>query len=301
MVIGISPRVDFAFKLMLGSPEHSRVTIHFLNAILECDPCIEQVEFLNPFQGKNYEEDKLSILDILAVDQRGRRLNIEMQSSVTTELPQRLTFYNARSYVSQLNEGMLYTALRPSISICVLSNPLFRSRPELHLDFRLRERTGFPFTDELQIHLLQLTNLAVDRENLSKASATEQWAFFLRYADSLTFDEICHLFTAPEFVEAAGVLQVIHQTPEQNELYSSRLKYLLDEASRLDSSRRDGKEEGLREGEIKGIRKGRIEMIQALQRLLNLPESSTDELMQLDEVRLGKISAELQQQLRHRN
>ena len=28
MAIGISPLVDFAFKLMLGSPEHSGVTIH---------------------------------------------------------------------------------------------------------------------------------------------------------------------------------------------------------------------------------------------------------------------------------
>jgi len=32
--IGIIATVDFAFKLMLGSPEHTRITVHFLNAIL---------------------------------------------------------------------------------------------------------------------------------------------------------------------------------------------------------------------------------------------------------------------------
>lgn len=297
MAIGISPTVDFAFKLMLGSPEHSGVTIHFLNAILECEPLITEVEFLNPFQGKNYEEDKLSVLDILAVDTHGRRLNIEMQTSVTAELPQRLTFYNARSYVNQLTEGMLYTALRPSISICVLSNPLFRDRSELHLDFRLRDRAGLNFTDDLQIHLLQLTNLTVDRQNLEVASPTEQWAFFLRYAHTLSYEEICQLFPAPEFVEAAGVLEVINQSPEQNELYSSRLKYLLDEASRLDSVRRDGLKEGLREG----LQKGRIELIQTLQRLLKLPESTMEELLAVEESRLAQISEELQQQLLHRN
>jgi predicted transposase/invertase (TIGR01784 family) len=90
MAIGISPIVDFAFKLMLGSPEHFRVTLHFLNAILGGNPMITQVVFLNPFQGKNFDNDKLSILDILAIDEFGRRLNIEMQSSATTELPQRL-------------------------------------------------------------------------------------------------------------------------------------------------------------------------------------------------------------------
>ena len=80
MAIGISPTVDFAFKVMLGSPKHSGVTIHFLNSILIDQPKITYVEILNPFLGKETEDDKLSILDILATDEHGRLLNIEMQS-----------------------------------------------------------------------------------------------------------------------------------------------------------------------------------------------------------------------------
>lgn len=38
MAIGISPTVDFAFKLMLGNPDHTGVTVHFLNAVLEDQP-----------------------------------------------------------------------------------------------------------------------------------------------------------------------------------------------------------------------------------------------------------------------
>jgi hypothetical protein len=34
MPLGIDPKVDFAFKLVFGSPDHTRVTIHFLNAVL---------------------------------------------------------------------------------------------------------------------------------------------------------------------------------------------------------------------------------------------------------------------------
>ena len=80
MVIGISPLVDFAFKLMLGSPQHSGVTIHFLNSILGYQAKITHVEILNPFLGKESEDDKLSVLDILATDEHGRLLNIEMQT-----------------------------------------------------------------------------------------------------------------------------------------------------------------------------------------------------------------------------
>jgi len=91
MAIGISPLVDFAFKLMLGSPEHTGVTIHFLNSILVEQPRITHVEILNPFLEKDYENDKLSILDILATDEHGRLLNIEVQTSLPSGMSQRLT------------------------------------------------------------------------------------------------------------------------------------------------------------------------------------------------------------------
>ena len=35
-----------------------------------------------PILNKEYDDDKLSVLDILATDDRGRQLNIEMQTSL---------------------------------------------------------------------------------------------------------------------------------------------------------------------------------------------------------------------------
>lgn len=48
MPLGIDPKVDFAFKVMLGSPEHPAVTIHFLNAILRLESPVTDVTILNP-------------------------------------------------------------------------------------------------------------------------------------------------------------------------------------------------------------------------------------------------------------
>lgn len=231
-----------------------------------------------------------------------------MQSLVTPEFPQRLTFYNARSYINQLKAGELYTTLRPSISICVLSKPLFPSSPKLHHDFRLRDESGLVFTDDVQIHLLQLTNLRTTRENLRSATIQERWAFFLRFADQYTYEELCFLFPEPEFVEAAGILEIIKQTPEENHLYSSRLKFQLDEASRIESTRIEALQEGeqkgllkgLQEGEQKGLLHGRIELIQTLQRILNTPESTVEELSEKDESELMQMSEELQRRLRVR-
>ena len=93
MAIGISPLVDFAFKLMLGSPQHTGVTVHFLNSILSDQPTITHVEILNPFLDKDYEDDKLSVLDILATDEHGRMLNIEIQTSLPSGMSQRRAYY----------------------------------------------------------------------------------------------------------------------------------------------------------------------------------------------------------------
>ena len=80
-----------AFKIMRGSPEHSGITIHFFNSNLVGQPRITQVRFQNPFPDQESDDDKLSVLDILATDEHGRQLNIEMQTSLPAGMAQRLT------------------------------------------------------------------------------------------------------------------------------------------------------------------------------------------------------------------
>ena len=90
MAIGIDPTVDFAFKKLFGSPEHPDITIHFLNAVLRDDPRIVDIEILNPFLERDFADDRLAILDVLARDETGRVFNIEMQNTTAevVQLPQ---------------------------------------------------------------------------------------------------------------------------------------------------------------------------------------------------------------------
>ena len=307
MAIGISPLVDFAFKLMLGNPQHTGVTIHFLNSILVDQPRITHVEILNPFLEKESYDDKLSVLDILATDEHGRRLNIEMQTSLTAGLSQRLAYYVSTIYVGQLQEGTEYTELRPAISICVLSKSMFPKSSELHLDFRMRESSSrLILTDDLQIHLLQLKNLRVNVENVYHATAAERWAFFLKNADKLMYEEIDRIFPDEEFAEAAGVLEMISRTPQQQMFYDARLKFQRDEVARLRKAEEDGLERGLekgrqegrQEGEARGLKLGRILV---LQELLGIPVSRPEGLAEYDDTQLHSMAEQLQQQLRSRS
>jgi predicted transposase/invertase (TIGR01784 family) len=187
MVIGIDPKVDFAFKKLLGSRDHPQITIHFLNAILDGDPFITSVEILNPFNAKDFEDDKLSILDVKATDDQGRLLDIEMQTSLPGELRNRLIYYSALQYVDQLREGSRYVNLMPSIGISVLDGILFPEVAELHLDFRLRSQSpALTHSDAMQIHLFELPKYTEPSDNEPIDDSLEQWAYFFS------------LFTSPD-------------------------------------------------------------------------------------------------------
>ncbi|MFM7038190.1 MAG: Rpn family recombination-promoting nuclease/putative transposase, partial [Planctomycetaceae bacterium] len=111
MVIGISPLVDYAFKMLLGNERHINILIHFLNCMLVGQPRIVSARIVNPAQLKRTADDKLSILDVLAIDELGRQLLIEMQTSLPAGMAQRLTYCVSVSYAGQLREGEDYVSL----------------------------------------------------------------------------------------------------------------------------------------------------------------------------------------------
>ena len=60
MVLGIQPTVDVVFKKLFGSPEHSELTLSFVNSIL---PLVGKgkatsLEIINPFRLAEFQGDR---------------------------------------------------------------------------------------------------------------------------------------------------------------------------------------------------------------------------------------------------
>ena len=64
MLLGIRPTNDFAFKKTFGSPENRRALISLLNAVLRPAEPIVKVRLKNPFCVQDFQDGKLSVLDI---------------------------------------------------------------------------------------------------------------------------------------------------------------------------------------------------------------------------------------------
>lgn len=262
----IDPQVDFACKMMLGSPEHPSVTIHFLNSMVPLQVPVVEVEILNPIVGKERTEEKVIVLDVLARDRLGRLFNIEMQTRLPLAFSNRLLLYNCKNYVRQLRSGEEYEDLCPAISICILDRRLFPETPQFpnqgwHHSFRLR---------------------------------CDQDATLVMSDDLETLGGI---LTEEPFQEALGVLEMISKTPEDYQYYEDRLKSIRDERWLLRSARLEGE----KLGEERGVKLGLIVgQIQALQAALLDPVIPEAELLARSQAELKTTLAELQSRLQLR-
>ena len=294
MGIGINPLIDYAFKLLFGSEKQKSLTIGFINAVLGRQIPVTDVTFPNTVHSKLSEDGKFFILDVLAEDALGRKFNIEVQIALPAGMAERMVFYTAETYVRRLQQGQNYTDLRPSISICVLSGALIRQPAKLHLDFRLREETlPITLTNDLQIHFLQLNHLQVTAETLYTATPIERWCWFLRHAQELTTEQINQLLPDQEFTEAARVLEMISQTPEQLYEYNARVKAQRDEEARIIYAQQQGIEKGIEIGQLQG-------QILQLQQLLKLPTCTDEQFAACDTDHLTQMLTQLQQQFKNR-
>ena len=98
----ISPRVDLAFKKIFGVEENKDLLISLINSIIGTEDQVKEVTLLNPYNPKNFKQDKLSILDVKATNQDGKRFNIEIQISDEADYDKRALYYWAKLYTEQL-------------------------------------------------------------------------------------------------------------------------------------------------------------------------------------------------------
>jgi predicted transposase/invertase (TIGR01784 family) len=230
MILGIDPKNDYAFKRVFGSAAHTGVLIHLLNAVLKypAGKKIASVQLQNPITDPVKLDDKLSILDIYAFDETGRRFNIEMQILAHPAFRERLLYYWAKAYSSQMVQGEDYSALRPVISICFLNSVLYANTGLCHLPFRIwNTEISAPLTDHYQLHLFQLPRFTKSATEL--VEPLDKWLYFLNNGKELDPNQLPAQLQDPEVLEAVEILKMMTQSEQERILYEAREKALRDQ------------------------------------------------------------------------
>ncbi|MCK6503236.1 Rpn family recombination-promoting nuclease/putative transposase [Myxococcota bacterium] len=231
--IPINPLVDFAFKKLLGDPATTDILIDFLNAILRLSPPITRVEIQNPFNPQDLSADKLTVVDVKASDDQGRRYQVEVQLQVHAALPARVLYSWARTHAEQIHKGESYQDIRPTLAIWVLDGLLFPGSSQVHHRFRLVDSAaGLHLTDHLELHVLQLPRFepspALDEEG--------RWVYFLKEARHWT--ELPASLDAPALRRAMDKLDDIRRSEADRARYLAREDYFYLQAT-LERARRE--------------------------------------------------------------
>ena len=240
-----SPRVDIAFKKIFGVEENKDLLISLINSIVSNEDQVLDVTLLNPYNPKNFRQDKLSILDIKAQGVNGKRFNIEIQITDEADYDKRALYYWAKIYTEQLKVAEDYSKLTKAIGIHILN---FTSIPEAknyHNVFHITEKeNGFTYFKDLELHTIELNKFTSDsseelQDIVAKTrTALDVWVAFLTRHDLLKADKLPKELDNDKLKKALKVLDVLNFSEEERELYEDHLKWLRIEANTLKKLRR---------------------------------------------------------------
>ena len=243
--------------------------ISLLNAILKLPCRIASVTIQNPFNYQDFYEDKLSVLDIKAVDEAGAIYDIEMQIDAHVGLIQRLVFYGCELYAGQMRSGDNYSDLKPVFAICLLEGVLWPDSRRVHHAFRLVDQeTNRVLRDTIEFHILEMGWYNLKASELAQASALDRWLYWLLHAHQHTEEELLSLFPEAEFQQATQTLVAIKEITKDKQMYDATEKARRDRQWALNAKLAEGELKGKIEGKIEGKVEGKIELIRTLEGLL---------------------------------
>jgi predicted transposase/invertase (TIGR01784 family) len=246
----INPRVDVAFKKIFGVEENKDLLISLINSIVGPEDQVSTLTLLNPYNPKNFKEDKISILDIKAQGKEGKRFNIEIQISDEADYDKRALYYWAKLYTEQLKAAEDYALLSKAIGIHILNFTSIPHVAKYHNVFHIREQEShMHYFEDLELHTIELKKFCANPQEdladlLAKVKTSlDMWVAFLTRHDLLKKGHLPAILNDPSLQKALHVLDVMNFGPEEREAYEDHLKWLRIETNTLKKSREEGKKE----------------------------------------------------------
>ena len=255
----LSPKLDVVFQALFGEVGSERITKNFLETIL--NKKIEKIDLSkNPILRREFKDDKLGVLDILAELDGKERCNIEMQLVNSKSIIERILYYWSRLYSRQIKIGQDYNLLERTI-IILITDFKIEGLEELgyHSTWKIIEAKGRKriLTEKLEIDIIELPKI----EGKEKESGRLlDWLYFLENPKSRRVTE--KMEESKEIKEAVEKLDSLSEDERMQRIADLREKAILDEKAIYAK----GLDDGIKEGLEKGKQKEKLEIAKKLKK-----------------------------------
>ena len=242
----LSPKLDVVFQALFGEIGNERITKGFLETILKRK--IESIDLSkNPILRREFKDDKLGVLDILAELDGKEKCNIEMQLIDQSNIIERILYYWSRLYTRQIKTGEDYSLLEKTIVILITD---FEVKNLKEMDYHsvwkiMDNKTGGKIlTDKLEIDIIELPKIKGREKDKDKLL---DWLYFLENPKSERVTE--KMGENKEIKEATEKLDSLSEDERMQRIADLRLKAIMDEKAIYAKGLEDGEKK--REEELK--------------------------------------------------
>jgi len=256
---------DLFIATLLSAPKNEPLLCGIVSAVLENSGHvpIKTATVLNPFNIKEYADDKQIVLDVRVQDELNRIFNIEVQTAPHPAFVERIVFGWADTFSGQLHAGSLYHRLNPVFCIVITEFRVVSGADSVHLVFELRERCHpeIVLSGHLQLHFLQLHGLLQGRREVldGVSPRLRHWLNFMAFGGVKEEKEMSQLVeNDPLVMEAVDELQRFSSNPDMRELERRRKLWRLEYYSGLTAAMEEGEAKGRAEGEARGEARGKV-------------------------------------------
>ena len=261
-------KLDIIFKRVFGNDNNKEIIAKFLSDLLEIPHNkIRKIYISNVELTPKHLEKKFSRLD-LKLDVDGRIINVEMQVNSEPYFRERTLFYWSSIFSNELNAKEEYEKLKETICINIINFNMFRF-PVYHSHFKILEKDRHEvLSDKFAIHFFELKKI----KKYAKNKPMEDWLNLINAEKEKDLMALESATKIPEVKDVIVKLRELSADEKVREEAFCREMRLHDEATAINSSRREGlrkglekgRREGLREGERKGRVEGINKMIEAM-------------------------------------
>ena len=250
----LSPKLDVVFQALFGEVGNESITKGFLETILERK--IDSIDLSrNPILRREFKDEKLGVLDIIAKLDENEICNIELQIVDKKNIIERILCYWSRLYSRQIKSGEDYKILQKAIVILITD---FKIENLEELDYHSRwkimeDKQGkkIILTQKLEIDIIELPKIIgkeKEQDNLL------DWLYFLENPKSERVTE--KMKENENLKEAVKKLDNLSEDEKMQRIADLRQKAIMDEKAIYEKGLEVGIEKGIQRGMEKGMEEG---------------------------------------------
>lgn len=236
---------DYVFAKIFGDPKNKDIALSLINSVFEFEgtELIDDITFQDRTLMPEYEDGKLSRLDILGYTKKGEKVNIEMQVINEHNMERRTLYYWSKLYTN-LEKGKNYSELARTVTINILNFDLLPCDMYHSMYGLYNLQNQHLLTKDLEIHFIEMPKWRP--QNAKEMKRLDRWLAY--FTNKLSDEEMEAIVMREPAIQKAIQIESMFTTDQiLRREYEQREKAIMDYNSAMSASKKIGREETLKE------------------------------------------------------